>query len=296
MSHHQMSTTPSGTDLNTLAEEGRDRNHFVSLIVNNAGNYTAMITRKVEVSRVLNEKITYKSFNDEEKSTVNSDTETVEEIQYFMLNIEFEGADFKSDFNKRFKEIKDKKETLLKENKYKYNFYWGNYETKQLELPFNKLEVNKPKDINKTDKQKENKNNKSFTPSLYKQDTIEDDLEILPLDIDDKEITSLVYQLITGSIIISNESKIDLDKWIKGMPSLFSKRFGKGDSGFSKFKAWAETYIEFLCWFSFEGKFNCEDDIVASEVASKLIQHLEELTPKNMYIDTFITILEGYLL
>ena len=34
----------SGTDLNTLQEEGSDMNNFLSLIVNNAGQYTAAIT------------------------------------------------------------------------------------------------------------------------------------------------------------------------------------------------------------------------------------------------------------
>ena len=46
-SHNNMSTFFSGTDIRTLEEEGLDRNHFVSLIVNNQGSYTAAITRKL---------------------------------------------------------------------------------------------------------------------------------------------------------------------------------------------------------------------------------------------------------
>ena len=45
-SHHVMSTMFSGTDINTLREEGNERNCFVSLIVNNAGTYNAAVTRK----------------------------------------------------------------------------------------------------------------------------------------------------------------------------------------------------------------------------------------------------------
>lgn len=47
-SHNNMSTFFSETDTATLKEEGRDRNNFVSLIVNNAGTYTAAITRRVK--------------------------------------------------------------------------------------------------------------------------------------------------------------------------------------------------------------------------------------------------------
>ena len=46
-SHDKMSTFFSGTDTNTLKEEGASMPHFVSLIVNNKGEYTAAITSRV---------------------------------------------------------------------------------------------------------------------------------------------------------------------------------------------------------------------------------------------------------
>ena len=45
----------SGTDKATLQSEGSDMNHFVSLIVNNAGKYTAGVTRKVKLKQTVNE-------------------------------------------------------------------------------------------------------------------------------------------------------------------------------------------------------------------------------------------------
>ena len=48
-SHHSMSTFFSNTDINTLKSEGKDRVHFVSLIVNNEGTYSAAITRKIKI-------------------------------------------------------------------------------------------------------------------------------------------------------------------------------------------------------------------------------------------------------
>lgn len=49
-SHNTMSTFFSGTDQTTLRTEGNDMNVFVSLIVNNDGEYTAGITKRVTSS------------------------------------------------------------------------------------------------------------------------------------------------------------------------------------------------------------------------------------------------------
>ena len=51
-SHGNLATFFSTTDQDTLLEEGLDRNNFVSLIVNNKGEYTAAITRKVKIKKV----------------------------------------------------------------------------------------------------------------------------------------------------------------------------------------------------------------------------------------------------
>lgn len=52
-SHNTMATFFSGTDTTTLKEEGAKRPHFLSLIVNNANQYTACITAKAEVEENL---------------------------------------------------------------------------------------------------------------------------------------------------------------------------------------------------------------------------------------------------
>lgn len=58
-SHNNMATFFSGTDTATLQSEGNDMNHFVSLIVNNAGKYTAGVTRKVKLKQTVNEEFAY---------------------------------------------------------------------------------------------------------------------------------------------------------------------------------------------------------------------------------------------
>lgn len=269
----------SNTDLDTLLEEGKDRNHFVSLIVNNAGVYTAAITRKVTIKRTANDVIKYKTFEDNDVTETELNTETKEFIHYFNLNIKVEQSSIDNTFFNRINEIKNKKSNTYKT----YNSLDRTFDSKikELELPFEKPDYNFLINRQNIKKEEEEKDIPKFEPLI---------------DIDDSIITSIVYQLLTGSIVITNKNNIDINKWVKGMKSLFTKRFGKGESGFKTFKVWADSYIEFLCWFSLEDKYpNYEADILASEVAEKVIQKLEQFE-KNEYIEEYINILTGYLL
>ena len=276
-SHHNMSAFFSNTDLDTLLEEGKDRNHFVSLIVNNAGVYTAAITRKVTIKRTANDVIKYKTFEDNDVTETEVKIETKEFIHYFNLNIKVEQSSIDNTFFNRINEIKNKKNNTYKT--YSSLDRTSDSKIKELELPFEKPDYNFS--INRQNIKEEEENNPKFEPLI---------------DIDDSVITSIIYQLLTGSIVITNKNNIDINKWVKGMKSLFTKRFGKGESGFKTFKVWADSYIEFLCWFSLEDKYpNYESDILASEVAERVIQKLEQFE-KNEYIEEYINILTGYLL
>ena len=110
-SHNQMSTFFSSTDLNTLREEGIDRNHFVSLIVNNEGTYTAAITRKVTSNKIVKNDFSYPSFGDTLVASNEEYLTESEEIEWFYLKIEFEtNRDFQNDLKSRLQEIKTNKE------------------------------------------------------------------------------------------------------------------------------------------------------------------------------------------
>jgi hypothetical protein len=63
-SHNSMATFFSSTDDSTLVEEGKDRNFFVSLIVNNAGTYTAAVTRKSTIIGKVVNYVTKKSMDE----------------------------------------------------------------------------------------------------------------------------------------------------------------------------------------------------------------------------------------
>lgn len=278
-SHNNMSTFFSGTDTATLRAEGTDRNHFVSLIVNNEGTYTAAITRKISTKKVIQEDFSYPTFG----GNIVSDHKTYEveneEIEYYYLNIEFEGCykEFYLDLNNRLKDIKGKKfntSTLVCNN--------TNYKQEPLFV--------------KSDNSLE-KSSKSIK-RYYDTDYI-DSLSVTNYPAFDPElIKHLTLQLLTCSIIIPNTSKIDINNWVKKMDILYENRFGKGEYGLKMFKAWADGFIEYLCWFSYDDKLielGVDDDESASLCARGIINELNKF-PKNKYINVYIDILEGYLI
>lgn len=293
-SHNNMSTFFSETDTATLKEEGRDRNNFVSLIVNNAGTYTAAITRRVK-SKQVKESVSYEFFGDGEKHDTKEYVSSADEIEWFYLKIEKEGENYSfPDMAAILEEIKQVK--AEKARKAQTPVYQGGYKpviansygTKAGPANLVKKEDNKSKVV---------------------QSTLFDNVDDLPFDDDynlpygqvtfDKvTLKSLVLQLITGSIIISNDSKIDITKWAKSMPALYEKRFGKGEEGMKNFKMWADTYTEYLTWYTTDEKLEelgFDETEICTICAHDMIEELTKL-PENDYIKGYIDALQKYLI
>lgn len=293
-SHNNMSTFFSGTDTATLKEEGRDRNNFVSLIVNNAGTYTAAITRRVK-SKQVKESVSYEFFGDGEKHDTKEYVSSADEIEWFYLKIEKEGENYSfPDMAARFEEIRQAKAEKAK--KTQTPAYQGDYKpaiansygTKAGPANLVKKEADKPK---------------VTQPTLF--DNVDDltfeegyDIPYGQVSFDKVTLKSLVLQLITGSIIISNDSKIDITKWAKSMPTLYEKRFGKGKVGMDNFKIWAETYTEYLTWYITDEKLEelgFDDTEICAICAHDMIEELTKL-PENDYIKGYIDALQKYLI
>ena len=86
-SHHSLQTFFSGQDTSMLKQEGANRNHFLSLIVNNAGTYSAKLTSREVVEQQTICVSKGKSFNDvgyEQKEETNQ-TYTI--VSTYDLNI-----------------------------------------------------------------------------------------------------------------------------------------------------------------------------------------------------------------
>lgn len=292
-SHNNMSTFFSGTDTATLKEEGRDRNNFVSLIVNNAGTYTAAITRRVK-SKQVKESVSYEFFGDGERHDTKEYVSDADEIEWFYLKIEKEGENYSfPDMAARLEEIKQAKAERAK--KAQTPVYQGGYKpviansygTKAGPANLVKKEADKAKVVQ---------------PTLF--DNADDlpfedgyDIPYGQVTFDKTTLKSLVLQLITGSIIISNDSKIDITKWSKSMPALYEKRFGKGKVGMDNFKMWAETYTEYLTWYITDEKLEelgFDETEICAICAHDMIEELTKL-PENDYIKGYIDALQKYL-
>lgn len=310
----------SNTDTATLREEGRDRNHFVSLIVNNAGTYTAAITRRI---RTVSESFTYPTFNDGEISSRRDAEETEEYLEYFNLDIEFEGEHQSfEELDARLKEIREAKRAMTAKKAsgvfqspyYRgYGLYDG-YEEEPSSLfpsyreeipvintggPANRISQPVVPQVEKDSKETEPQ--KPDSPENPQADGTDDsnDFPLGKYHLNPKTVKSLVLQLVTGSVVLPNESKIDAVKWVKGMSPLYKKRFGEGKKGMEKFKVWAEGYIEFLCWYTEDLNLEEIDEEWGGEAlpaicAWDLLGELEKL-PKNEYIEVYKEILESYL-
>ena len=293
-SHAGMQTFFSGTDTATLKEEGRDRNNFVSLIVNNAGSYTAAITRRIKSKQVM-ESVSYEFFGDGEKQDTKKYVSDADEIEWFYLKIEKEGENYSfPDMEARLEEIKQAKAEKAK--KAQIPVYLSSY---------------KPIDISSHGANAGSANlvKKEADKSKVVQGTFFDNVDDLSFDdsysipygqvtFDKVTLKSLVLQLITGSIIISNDSKIDIAKWAKSMPVLYEKRFGKGKEGMENFKMWADTYTEYLTWYATDEKLEelgFDETEICAICAHDMIEELTKL-PENDYIKEYIDALQKYLL
>lgn len=87
-SHHSMQAFFSGQDSAMLEQEGSSRNHFLSLVVNNAGKYVARVTVKEVSEHAITTKSYYKTFNDELiKRGVTESNQTSEIIKVYDLDV-----------------------------------------------------------------------------------------------------------------------------------------------------------------------------------------------------------------
>lgn len=274
-SHNNMATFFSGTDTATLREEGNDRNHFVSLIVNNAGTYTAAITRKITEKKVISSTFIYRTFDDIEKTGTRTVEVEEEAIVYNMLNIVKEG-----EVTEPFLEINERLE-VIKKNKTKVAATKAPFST----IPYyDGLSFTPPvyqgnsKEVSRIARQN----------SLFDEDFMESEpprrveriTDPNELAIDASVVKSITLQLITGSIAIADASKIDPVKWTGQMTKLFDKRF-KEDMNIFHF--WAETMVEFVVTNFIPEEFASFEDDYISELCQAVYRTLDKL-PQNKYI------------
>ena len=282
-SHNNMATFFSGTDTNTLRQEGNDMAHFVSLIVNNAGTYSAAITRQATIKSKVSEDITYPTWNGKEES--DTDEYECEEklIQRFDLEIDKQDITDPSEEEMlaRIKEIRDKKtSSSWKSNKTEswqrypwWKDYHENPQTVYTAKPEAEVEDKKPE------------------PKEQKL-PFRDDYIDYEFPIDEDVVNGILYQLITGSPFMKNSKSVKIDSWSNNIETVYGKRFPNS----KKFDIWAADYIDFLLndvQVPDIEKYMDRSEVQAV-IAYKVSQKLSKLK-KNEYIDSYLDILSDYI-
>ena len=293
-----MSTFFSGTDLNTLREEGNDRNIFVSLIVNNAGTYTAAVTRKITCTKTISREYSYEFFGEGSKES--KDTQTIQstEIEWFNLTIDKESSSRGfEDVNTRITELQKRKVDVSDKISDKNTLIAGQG---QKQIPFNwedrkpvVTSSNRGTAIEGIKEIKESKEIKEKKPSPFED--ADDVFELMINEPVDKDLLdSLLLQILTGCVFISKG--IDRDKWIKSMERVYSKRF----DNYLDFSNWAEFFIDFLMEDLVDkDRRLIERGFSRDEVQAIYACHLSNILldfEENRYIKEFQENLERYYL
>ena len=272
-SHDQMSTFFSGTDLGTLQEEGSDINNFLSLIVNNAGQYTAAITRKVKHIPHVTEVLEYEFFGEETINIGNDEYDAIEsyEIEYFFLNIEKPTVNIGyTDLFNRIEEIsKDKtkitnisrepRANLIVDSTLKATPLY-----KETNIPFSKTNTAVQAGVD-TDE--------SIDYNKYK--------------FNETDLNNIVKQLLIGSPIFTPK---DLNEWVQKMPTVFSKRFGEGQKGLANYRAFIGYFVEFLVTEAFDDNLAEEGYLEDSQMAICAYGVLQKL--HTFKTNSFIEVIE----
>lgn len=306
-SHNNMATFFSGTDTATLSAEGNDMAHFVSLIVNNAGKYTAGVTRKYKCVQTVSEKYTYPTWNGEVREGVETFDIEEEKLEWFNLDIVFEDAtdDFETEMVERLKEIKESKKKVVVPM-YKGRNYYSQYDnygksiapTKEVGSTF---PVDKDKYYGEEGrgwyKAKEVKEIPAKQGELPFEQPGEENLDIpySVVTVDKDIVQSIVRQLVTSSIIISNESAVDVKKWANSMESLYRRRFGS----VKEFEYFASNYVDYLINYTYDedvmAVINNDDSTMAALLAHDVREELEKL-PKNPWLSVYIKLMDDYII
>lgn len=229
----------SGTDLRTLQEEGSDMNNFLSLIVNNAGQYTAAITRKVKHIPHVTETLEYEFFGD---GTINLGTDEYDavesyEIEYFFLDIE------KPTVNISYTNLFDRINEIS--NSKVINITSKNESFKTIHNPNANLII--PSTV-----QEPILEDKLPFEELSKQKAEVDEENLIDYDnikFNNNQLNSITKQLLMGSPIFNPK---DLNEWVNKMSTAFSKRFGEGQKGLENYRAFIGYFVEFLLSEAFD--------------------------------------------
>ncbi|MBQ9392001.1 MAG: hypothetical protein IJU02_07440 [Lachnospiraceae bacterium] len=293
-SHNNMATFFSGTDQDTLLKEGMNCNHFVSLIVNNAGKYTAAITRRVTKKSIIDAHVKYtdsKYFNSYGGRKVILEDNTVREedinkvntvcyVEYFDLKvnkmtslISFEDIDL------RLAEIRKSKSKVFNNTRSSYSkSLWDDFDFDDYGSYYSK-EHEEYKAVNKRNKAG------YFNESVYKNEY-------------EKAVEEAAIKILTSCAIV-NCSTIDIKSWMKKIDDMYRKHFK--DLKGKQLRLWFELFIEYVCSDEILHNKICKESKESTVLdpfeytALAIYDYLDKITERSIVLDIIMDILINYL-
>lgn len=270
-SHNKMKTFFSSTDLKTLDAEGSVRQNLVSLIVNNAGEYTAAITFKSKIKKHILIESENSFFDKDNQIETSEGIEEFEELTYSELNIIKPESKYNEYIDEFLKLMVLKKSVVKAVNGFK-GFPAVNTSVKNTE--------EKPTvSLEKPEEDLFEENLAEFDDFLYPEvfiNTVQD-----------------AYALITGDIFIEDVVFEDLVSYVKeDMVDLYSTRFKKDLSNNSVLQFWIEGQLETILSFY---DLKPSDFMGRIQIIQDIINVLKETGQTNEYLKAIIKILENQL-
>lgn len=271
-SHNAMSAFFSGQDDSMLKQEGAKRNHFLSLVVNNAGKYVARVTSKETYKYTIEGIATFKTFNDEAATKeVKEEKEQIVVMAYDLNIVMPESTTCFDDLDTRIEECRKAKEEKKKKEK---------TGTQQV-LPFdlynqgqNLIKGYKDPHIYPASKEKENKEDNPY---------IDDDI------LTEEECGNYAAQLITLNPFAK---KSDIHPFLIHMSEKIEERFESVDE--------YRTFLNLIIDEVLDFELGCElltytqeeenIDIYLNNARAQIAAFIEEVTKfnKNDYIDIIL--------
>ena len=281
----------SGTDQSTLLQEGSDRNIFVSLIVNNAGTYTAGITRKI--SAKVTEEVCYKIWGDKEicKPIEKYDTQYVEWHNLSIVKEE-EETPFPELAERLLKIAETKKQ--MEEEARRNRGLLNNYASSEWKVPSvvhtytnnNQLSMFEDLDDDST---------------KIVENPIDENHDIEPgVEFDEGIVTNMILQILTGNMNIDNSTTVSMAA--ANSKLLYDRTFVNAED--DGFKYFAESLIDVLMQNWGEAAVVVDMSLPEEQVmdidefgvlASYLMSKLDSVATNNQYVQYYIQLLNNYL-
>lgn len=258
----------SGTDQSTLKEEGSDKNVFVSLIVNNAGKYTAGITRKVTYTTTTSN-ASYASFNNEQHMIDSmSEPKTYTEVEWYDLKVVTEYEAIAAEMEKWTQD------TLAKKPASKVNATTLGYKPVQpVAAPassyYSAFRKDEKKDDSKPWYEKwQDDEEKLFPSEQWKGYSYGGAQYKSGADIPISKIKETNRRMLLGNLILPDNNKIDVKQWIKDKSvKIYKERVGSD----SDIRIWFEWLVEQVIDFDFASV-----DATQEEIVEALLEDLNE--------------------